>query len=221
MVELSAQQVRTYYAGQTTKTAAKDSGAAVAEEVAKGMESKKSAMETAGKNLAAGANNGLWREATKKGGIIDRAFGLGGQVVSALARAWDEHSPSRVADQLGAYFGIGLDNGFVREGNKVVTDAQQIAEDISQSFVNMEGFQDGILTITPTVDLREVEKAARKTSNMFNTNKAMQMDAQFALAGTDGSAAFGNTYNINVNETDANNGYSVGRDIERYLIRRF
>lgn len=221
MVELSAQQVRTYYSGQTTKTAAKESGATVAEEVAKGMESKKSSMETAGKNLAAGANNGLWREATKKGGIIDRAFGIGGQVVSAIARAWDEHSPSRIADQLGAYFSIGLGNGFVREGNKVVTDAQQIAEDISQSFVNMEGFQDGILTITPTVDLREVEKAARKTSNMFNLNKGMQMDAQFAFAGTDGSAAFGNTYNINVNETDANNGYSVGRDIERYLIRRF
>lgn len=74
--------------------------------------------------------------------------------------------------------------------------------------------------ITPEVDLSNVENAARKTSSLFNKNKAMSMSAQYAFAGTDGME-LGNTYNINVNEVDANNGFKVGRDIEKYLIRRY
>lgn len=224
MVQYAAEEVKNYYQSKDVQTSAQDSGKLIASTVSSGMTSSeaKTSMETGGAYLVQGASNGMNREANKSGGILDTARNIADRVSSMFRRAWNEHSPSRVADEIGAFFGMGLDNGLFREGMNAVATASTVAEDITQAFtsgMDTSGF-DNTLTITPEVDLGNVERAAQRTSKLFNNNKAMQMSAQYALAGTDG-AAFGNTYNINVNETDANNGYSVGRDIERYLIRRY
>ena len=225
MIQYSAKEVETYYKSQATLNAAKTAGKDTSAKVAEGMKDQQSYnnAESAGRYLIQGASNGMNAEANSYGGILDRARSIANSVVNTLRGCWRIYSPSRVAYELGAYFSEGLGNGLEDEGQQVVNDSQYLAEDILESFTsNLDPNGLGnTITITPEVDLSNVEQAAKKTSSMFNATKSMQMSAQYALAGTDANAAFGNTYNINVNEVDANNGYSVGRDLQRYLVRGY
>lgn len=224
MIAYAAKEVETYYKAQEVLDSSKKSGEAITKSAASGMQSQEAmaGARKAGENLSAGAAQGLESHAYSSNGILTKAGGIAGMVIDRLRRAWDEHSPSRVADELGAYFGMGLTNGLVREGAYAVEQSQTIAEDISEAFTNMnaEGFDDGVFTITPEVDLKYVEDAAKRTSDLFNRNNSMAMSAKYGLAGTDGSYG-GDTYNINVNDSDTSNGFAVGRDIEKYLVRRY
>jgi hypothetical protein len=224
MVAYAAKEVEAYYQGRDVKDSANKSGKEIASNVKAGMSSKEAqdSMDQGGAYLIQGAQNGMNREANRSGGIIDSARSIANSISNMFRRSWNEHSPSRVADEIGAFFGMGLNNGLVREGTVAVESARTVAEDISEAFTDLsyDGFNDGVITITPEVDLSNVESAARRTSDMFNRNKSLSMSAQYAFAGTD-ATGFGDTYNITVNETDANNGFSVGRDLERYLMRRY
>lgn len=225
MVAMAAREVSSYYKSQEMEEAMTGAGERAAANIGRGMsdDTAEENMYIAGQNLAAGAENGFTEEANRYGGILDRAREIANEVADRLRRAWNEHSPSKVADEIGAYFGMGLTNGITREGYVAVNEAENIAEDISEAFttnLSTNGLDDAF-TITPEVDLSNVEKAAKKTSSMFEANRRMEMSARYALTGTDGENPYGNNYEINVYDSDTNNGFKVGRDIEKYLVRGY
>ena len=89
------------------------------------------------------------------------------------------HSPSRVFYDIGDYLCQGLANGIsensviVDKANEYIADAIRRAKELAE--------KESAMTITPVLDLSQVEKSANRLNSMVSTNKAL------ALAGSIGA----------------------------------
>lgn len=77
-----------------------------------------------GRDLVQGLINGI---GSLGGAVFDAARNIASNVVSGIKGFLGIHSPSRVAHQLGAYFGIGLANGIAGQTGRVARAANLLA----------------------------------------------------------------------------------------------
>lgn len=128
----------------------------------------------AGRNVGQGFVEGV----RSKIGDSDRAgAALGNAALNAAKRALDEHSPSRKMMQIGSYAGEGFVGALLTYVAKAAEAGREIGDSASSAtkesisgfseVVNFDDISDPI--IKPEVDLTNVESAAMRVQEMFNS----------------------------------------------------
>ena len=129
---------------------------------------------TAGSDIVNGLVNGITNSAWLAYEAIEA---VATEMVNRIRAIFDEHSPSKVATQIGEYFTEGLAKGVTGKEGDALASTQSVAE-------NMIGVAQGTLTslsqllaqdidvdpvITPVVDLTNARASADAISSMFGT----------------------------------------------------
>jgi peptidoglycan hydrolase-like protein with peptidoglycan-binding domain len=128
--------------------------------------------EEAGTNFVGGLVNGIANSATIAYWAVEA---VARNMITKVRSVFDEHSPSKVATQIGEYFTQGLANGVGNSESNALSATQSVAE-------NMIDVAQGTLTslsqllaqgidvdpvITPVVDLTNARASADAISSMF------------------------------------------------------
>ena len=127
-----------------------------------------------GENAAQGLANGI---KNKIDDIADAAIRAAREAVRAAREELDEHSPSRVFLEIGKYVSLGMANGILNYistisaasldlANSAVDPVQTAVATINNMIENGLG-DDFNPTITPVLNLSNIEKGAQKVSSMF------------------------------------------------------
>ena len=129
----------------------------------------------AGKYLYQGFADGI---TANSGAAIAAAAEMGRRAAEALRNATDEHSPSKITEEIGNYFGEGLVIGIRDYFGKVYNTAFNAGDIAKEGLSNAiakisQMVEDGIdtsPTIRPVLDLSEVEQGASYLNSMLGTN---------------------------------------------------
>lgn len=161
---------------KSKKDDAKKAGEALASSAVKGMGGKYTDAYNAGANLSQGFADGInakgQNAATKAKYWADRA-------AAALAKALEERSPSKVTFKIGEYFSMGFANGIATAGPNAVDSTEGMVDTVKRAFVtsvnelHAMASDEGYLspTITPIMDLTNVEIGAGQISDMLSANR--------------------------------------------------
>ena len=127
-----------------------------------------------GENAATGLGNGI---RNKINDIKDAAISAAREAIQAAKEALDVNSPSRVFTEIGEYVSVGMANGILNKisaisaasldlTNSAVDPVQAAISTINNLIEN--GLSDDFNpTITPVLNLSNVEKGAQRVSSMF------------------------------------------------------
>ena len=125
----------------------------------------------AGAYLAQGLIDGL---ASKQREVDQKAAQLAQTALTAIQTTTDEHSPSKITTQYGAWLAIGLANGMTNYAKRVSASGRNLANSALQALSDsmsdptyLNEFENLDPTITPVVDLSNVETSARMASAML------------------------------------------------------
>lgn len=121
--------------------------------------------EILGGNVSIGLANGIYKES---GQVVRAANELASAVQKTVRNVLDVHSPSRVMAEIGGYVSIGLGEG-IRSESDYIEESMIVA--ISPALAAMNALADSDFSITPTitpvVDLSNVNSAASSVNNVF------------------------------------------------------
>ena len=146
----------------------------------------------AGKDLIQGFINGI---ASKAWAVISKATEVVGGAVQAVKNFLGINSPSRVFMEIGKYTAQGMSIGLDRYAYLAEDSASGLAENVVKNVKNplsniaklMDGDIDINPTITPVMDLSNVEQGARRLSDMIG-NQDVRINARTGmLAGSVGT----------------------------------
>ena len=138
--------------------------------------------------------------------VENTAKEMANTAAQASKKALDEHSPSRVGYEIGAFFGMGFVNALSDYSDKSYSAGENVAlsaknglnQAISKIADTVDRDMDIQPTIRPVVDLSEVRKSADSIGSMFGATRSVNL-ASMAGIGV-------NTVNANVqNEVRLNN----------------
>ena len=115
--------------------------------------------------------------------VNDAAAEMANTAAKASRKTLDEHSPSRVGYEIGAFFGMGFVNAVSDYSDKSYTAGENIAQsakdglnnavkkiaDVANAEIDIQP------TIRPVVDLSEVRKSADGISNLFNVRRSVNL----------------------------------------------
>ena len=134
---------------------------------------------TAGFNLGIGFANGI-----KSSEFMAklRAKALAKAALNAAKEALNEHSPSKEAYKVGAFFGKGFTNGIDAYAKNAVNSGREIAESAKTGLSNaiskvgalVENGIDSQPTIRPVLDLSDVESGAGTINGMFGMTPSIK-----------------------------------------------
>ena len=145
--------------------------------------------ESAGKYFAEGFAKGINNHvylATNAGSNI------GKKALEAAQKSIDSHSPSKETYKLGTFFGVGFANGISEYANKVYAQAYSVGDKarigLSRAIIGIsnimeEGIDDNDFTITPVLDLSEVQSGAAAIGGMF-TNPSVGVFSNLSAIST-------------------------------------
>lgn len=213
--------VKQYSSGiDKNANSAKISGAKVAASGASGLgnNSSVSSANSAGQNLGEGLVRGM---AAKEQAAYQAGYRLGQKAAQGQKDGAKVKSPSRIAIQTGKFIGEGLVIGMRSMSNSVynagysignsaansLTDAMSKVYDVLNSDMDMNP------TITPVLDLSNVNKGVRRMNGMLDTRKLSTsvstnmsglraMSGNGYLGGNTTSNNTSNTFNIHVDGTE-------------------
>lgn len=131
---------------------------------------------TLGQNISIGLGNGINSYAWY---VQQAANNVGAIAYRATANAVQSHSPSRLFMKLGKYIDQGLAIGMEREADTVASAGVLMAQSAIDAVNNILD-TDETITITPVLDLSNVESGARGLSSMLSSDGAINMGAQIA-----------------------------------------
>lgn len=152
------------------------------------IESKHSQFVLAGKNIVNGVREGMLDPTVLKR-VEAAAYTVAYRALKKVRETLDEHSPSRITRSFGRFFDLGFAYG-IRDNTEIVEDeAENMATGsigaIQTAINQLSGLLDGTIdvnpTITPTLDLSEVNAKSSALANMFNGRQIAvqaQNDAQ-------------------------------------------
>ena len=152
------------------------------------IESKHSQFVLAGKNIVNGVREGMLDPTVLKR-VEAAAYTVAYKALKKVRETLDEHSPSRITRSFGRFFDLGFAYG-IRDNTEIVEDeAENMAAGsigaIQTAINQLSGLLDGTIdvnpTITPTLDLSEVNAKSSALANMFNGRQIAvqaQNDAQ-------------------------------------------
>lgn len=155
----------------------------------KGLEAAKSLAKNAieiGKDFVRGIINGI---GSMFSGLINKAKDLAKSAVNAAKSALKIKSPSRVTKEIGEYFVLGFVNGISDNVKSATRKSAELANKATQSFndavSNIATISIGDLdfnpTITPVLDLSNVDSGMNAIDNMFGT-RTLNVDTSNANA---------------------------------------
>lgn len=117
-------------------------------------------------------------------------------VVDATNETLEVNSPSKVAIAIGKYWDLGLGHGITEYGKTVYSASEETANGVSDSFSkalnNVNKGIDGDFsytpTITPVVDMSNVEQASNWLQSAFNNDASIKLASDSALTIQNGSS---------------------------------
>ena len=136
-----------------------------------------------GANMAQGLANGI---RSNSGAASTAAGEMANKAAEAARKAADEHSPSKVFARIGEYMSLGLAKGINDESSSVANaseamtnNAIQIAAYAARAISDAFAAEDDELTITPILDLTNVEKGSSRLSSILSgTRTAIGLTGQ-------------------------------------------
>ncbi len=154
----------------------------------------KSRFRVAGQDFAIGLAKGL---NDRKQYVIKAAKVLAEGVLEKVREVFDEHSPSKEANEIGRYFDKGLVDGFRDGGSETTRAAKEMALDA------LYGVKDTLLALStliadgvdvdpvirPVVDLSGVTAGAQAIGGMLGGSQTIPVDTSARLAGSAARAA--------------------------------
>ena len=154
----------------------------------------KSKFRVAGQDFAIGLAKGL---DDRKLYVIKAAKVLAEGVLEKVREVFDEHSPSKEANEIGRYFDKGLVDGFRDGGSETTRAAKEMALDALYGVKNTllalsTLIADGIdvdPVIRPVVDLSGVTAGAQAIGGMLGSSQTIPVDTSARLAGSAARAA--------------------------------
>ena len=154
----------------------------------------KSKFRVAGQDFAIGLAKGL---DDRKQYVIKAAKVLAEGVLEKVREVFDEHSPSKEANEIGRYFDKGLVDGFRDGGSETTRAAKEMALDalygVKDTLLALSTLiADGIdvdPVIRPVVDLSGVTAGAQAIGGMLGGSQTIPVDTSSRLAGSAARAA--------------------------------
>ena len=154
----------------------------------------KSRFRVAGQDFAIGLAKGL---DDRKQYVIKAAKVLAEGVLEKVREVFDEHSPSKEANEIGRYFDKGLAGGFRDGGSETTRAAKDMALDalygVKDTLLALSTMiADGIdvdPVIRPVVDLSGVTAGAQAIGGMLGGSQTIPVDTSARLAGSAARAA--------------------------------
>ena len=154
----------------------------------------KSRFRVAGQDFSIGLANGL---NDRKQYVIKAAKVLADGVLEKVREVFNEHSPSKEANEIGRYFDKGLADGFRDGGSETTRAAKEMALDA------LHGVKDTLLALStliadgvdvdpvirPVVDLSGVTAGAQAIGGMLGGSQTIPVDTSARLAGSAARAA--------------------------------
>lgn len=154
----------------------------------------KSRFRVAGQDFAIGLAKGL---NDRRQYVIKAAKVLAEGVLEKVREVFDEHSPSKEANEIGRYFDKGLVDGFRDGGSETTRAAKEMALDA------LHGVKDTLLALStliadgvdvdpvirPVVDLSGVTAGAQAIGGMLGGSQTIPVDTSARLAGSAARAA--------------------------------
>ena len=133
-----------------------------------------------GQNICEGLEAGI---RAGKSGVIDAAVEVAYAAYRAACAALDINSPSGMFESVGRFSDIGLIKGFLALKDKVATTAASVGIAALDGMVDVlssigsavDGEFDFNPTITPIVDLTNIEESAARIGGLFNSNQSVRM----------------------------------------------
>lgn len=137
-----------------------------------------------GSNVSIGLANGINGSAHY---AISASTALGKSVADSLAKALDEHSPSKISNRMGAFWDKGLANGIKENTGEVVNSTDALADEVIKSTNNiiseivsiMDSDMDLQPTIRPVVDMSDVEDKSKNINKILNGNAKINSPTAF------------------------------------------
>lgn len=180
--------------------------------------------EALGENLTTSIATGI---GNKIDSVVRKVTELGDKALEVIGWVWDMNSPSKKFIQVGEYAGEGMAIGF---GNsiKVVGDsiaklgnnALDIVASTSSKIANALSTElDTKPTITPVIDMSQLQNGARSIADMFNNSQTVGLavnastQARAAALLQNGSGEVGSTTTSIVNQFDVS-GMTVRSDAD-------
>lgn len=146
------------------KSSAGSVGKAAAKEMSKKLSKKKG--KTIASNFSEGLVNGL--EASSNT-VSTAALGLANLIPTTIASALQIHSPSRVAIGLMKFFDDGLIKGLNDNADGVRDSVVETMSDvISSAYDSLDSDMNYDPTVTPVIDLSEIQNGTNNLKSMFN-----------------------------------------------------
>lgn len=180
-----------------------------------------------GKNLIQGLINGILG---KKSALNDAVADTAGSATDTTARVWKEKSPSKVGEDQGEFYVLGLINGVENKSNGLISSTEEMAQGAIDAMSTLLGrdfeFSDDLdPVITPILDLTELQNGMTEMDSMFGerqlssdlsvdnanlmTTRPMNPSQQAIdmlqsainkLSGMDQGQTINNTFNVQTND---------------------
>lgn len=123
-----------------------------------------------GKNLVLGLWNGI---KDKTQWIIDQIKSFGNKIKNTIKNIFGIHSPSRFMMGIGEYLDLGLAKGIDQEADVITKPINTIANMIADGI-------DDQLTITPVMDLSEIQNGTKNMNDMLNATNGYSINPSMA-----------------------------------------
>lgn len=131
-----------------------------------------------GANLGRGLANGIGSMA---GAIRRSAVNAASGAIHAIRVTWSVHSPSKVGEELGRYWDLGLSGGMDTYANLIDQSSADIGKraiDTARSVLNNLGYMTDDInpepTIRPVLDLSDVTTGFQTIDGLFNSQRTME-----------------------------------------------
>ena len=125
------------------------------------------ALANLGKNIIKGLWNGMVEWIST---LIEGCGWIGEKIAGALRDTLKIHSPSRLTYEMGEYLMMGLSNGMIDSTDETANEAADTMSDVVEAIGDTitNGVDDDSLTITPVLDLSNVQSGAQSISSMMS-----------------------------------------------------
>jgi len=133
---------------------------------------------TTGQYLAQGLGNGI---SSMAGRVRNAAVNVAAGAIRSIQMTWSVHSPSKVGNDLGMYFDLGIAGGLDGYSKVVTQSAADVGKNATESAKAMLGSftantidgMDTAPTIRPVIDMSDVTNGVNTINGLFNANRSL------------------------------------------------
>ena len=161
---------------------------------------------TLGRNVAIGFANGIY---DRIGEVSQAVSDMASAAVRTIQISIDSHSPSRVTEKFGGYFSQGFANGISEETDTVTSASETMVNSSLRAIEQAKNLIAAILqddftpTITPVVDMSNVESASSMLGSAFGNGRiGLSGELSDSVSGRLASAMQASDQTINNNTGD-------------------